>query len=214
MASITILSDNSVSKKHMKAEWGFSALVETYGYKILFDTGASSCVLMDNMRELEINPKSIDAVFISHDHWDHVGGLEAFLKKHNVPVLVPAGSARLKSSAKLTVEIKNMTEIFHGIFSPGTLENIEHSLFIKTKKGVIIITGCSHPGVDKIIKSAKQLGKPYAIVGGLHGFKKYSLLNDFTHICATHCTQYKDEIKTRFKKQFIEGGSGKRITIG
>ena len=72
---ITIIYDNTSSRPDLKADWGFSALVEVKGKKILFDTGTNGKILLSNMGKLEINPEEIEDIFISHLHWDHTGGL-------------------------------------------------------------------------------------------------------------------------------------------
>jgi len=73
---ITIVYDNEANAS-LKSGWGFSCLIETEE-KILFDTGDSGEKLIYNLRQLNIQPESIDAVVISHNHWDHTGGLEEF----------------------------------------------------------------------------------------------------------------------------------------
>ena len=75
---LTIVYDNDIYKKDMglKADWGFSCLIETEGEAILFDTGAKGEILLENMEILGVNPKSISKIVISHEHWDHNGGLK------------------------------------------------------------------------------------------------------------------------------------------
>ena len=78
---VTIVYDNTVYQKGLKSDWGFSCLVE--GEKtprILFDTRTSGSILLSNMKKLNIDPASINEVFIPHAHFDHVGGLPDFLK--------------------------------------------------------------------------------------------------------------------------------------
>jgi 7,8-dihydropterin-6-yl-methyl-4-(beta-D-ribofuranosyl)aminobenzene 5'-phosphate synthase len=71
--------------------WGFSCFVEVEGApKILFDTGADGNILLSNMERLHIDPRDIEEVFISHGHFDHIGGLSAFLKVNSdVKLYVP-----------------------------------------------------------------------------------------------------------------------------
>ena len=77
---ITIIYDNVVYKEGLQDDWGFSCLVEIENTPtILFDTGANGSYLLYNMAKLHIDPNSIDEVFISHSHFDHVGGLSVFL---------------------------------------------------------------------------------------------------------------------------------------
>jgi len=84
-------------------------------------------------------------------------------------------------------------------------------LAIKTEKGLILIIGCGHPGVEKIMDSVSKFGNIYAIVGGLHDFKEFKILKDIEKICPTHCTKYKEKIKSLYPKKYIEGGVGKII---
>lgn len=47
---------------------------------------------------------------------------------------------------------------------------------IKTEKGLVVIVGCSHPGVKNILKVASKFGDPKVIIGGLHGFRDFDLI--------------------------------------
>lgn len=208
----TIIYDNTVFRKDLQADWGFSALVEAKGKKILFDTGGSGAILLSNMRKLGIAPQEIDDVFISHAHLDHTGGLAAFLDQNNdVKVWVPHSFRGVKN-AKEIIAITNSRTLYDGIYSTGELEGIEQSLCVETQKGIVIIAGCSHPSMEHIINTASEFGKVYGIIGGLHGNRPESLKN-LELICATHCTQYKQEIQSLYPEQYIEGGAGKVIEI-
>lgn len=208
----TIIYDNTAFRCDLQADWGFSALIEARGKKILFDAGGSGSILLSNMRKLEILPQEIDDVFISHAHFDHVGGLSAFLYQNNeVKIWVPSSFRGVKNANEV-IAIKNARELYEGIYSIGELEGIEQSLCIQTQKGIVIIAGCSHPKMENIISAASEFGKVYGIIGGLHGNGPESLKNlDF--ICATHCTQYKKEIASVYPKVFVEGGAGRVIDI-
>ncbi len=210
---ITIIYDNTVWQKGLKADWGFACLVEIDGKKILFDAGAQGSILLDNMQKLDIEPTIIDEVFISHSHWDHTGGLSDFLNiNKDVKIYVPS-SYRCPFKAKEIISAKEALQIAENIFSTGELEHIEQSLVIKTNEGLVIIAGCSHPGVENILKAASQFGKPHTLIGGLHGFSNFDLVKDLSLICPTHCTQFKSEIKSLYPKKYIEGGAGKVIAI-
>ena len=209
---VTIVYDNTVFRKDLQADWGFSALIETRGKRILFDTGGSGSVLLSNMSKLEIVPKKIDEVFISHAHFDHTGGLSTFLDQNNeVKVWVPLSFRGVRNANEVIV-IENSIKLYEGIYSTGELEKIEQSLCIETQKGIVIIAGCSHPRMEHIIGAASEFGKVYGIIGGLHGNRPESLKN-FDLICSTHCTQYKQEIKLLYPERYIEGGVGKVIDI-
>ncbi len=208
----TIIYDNTVFRNDLHADWGFSALVEAHGKRILFDTGGSGSILLSNMEKLGIDPNGIEDVFISHYHFDHTGGLSAFLDQNNaVRVWVPSSFRGVKN-AKEVIEVDNSVKLYEGIHSTGELERVEQSLCIETQKGVVVIAGCSHPKMAHIMSAASEFGKVYGIIGGLHGNSPESLGNvDF--ICATHCTQYIPEIKSLFPDAYVEGGAGKVIEI-
>ena len=211
---ITIISDNTIYKEGLKKEWGFAALVEVENTpRILFDTGASGSVLLYNMQKLDINPESIDCIFVSHGHWDHTGGLEDFLGVNdNVKLYLPY-SFHSKPKAKEIIKVKGPINIYQNVYSTGELEEIEQSMIIKIGKGLVVIAGCSHPGVGNILNSASNFGKVIVLIGGLHGFREFDLVKDLDLICATHCTQYKEQIKKLYPEKFIEGGAGREITV-
>jgi 7,8-dihydropterin-6-yl-methyl-4-(beta-D-ribofuranosyl)aminobenzene 5'-phosphate synthase len=209
---ITIVYDNELANRDLKPDWGFSCFIEAYGKKLLFDTGANGLILLENMKVLDIGPTGIEEIFISHGHWDHTGGLSDFLKINPVRVYVPS-SYHAPHHAKDVIKVKKAIKMHDDFYSTGELENIEQSLVIKIEKGLVIIVGCSHPGVGNILKAASQYGKPYVIIGGLHGFKDFDLIKDLELVCPTHCTQFKSEVKSLYPEKYIEGGAGKIIEI-
>ncbi len=209
---VTIIYDNTASRVDLQADWGFSALVETKERRILFDTGANGRVLLSNMEKLEVNPEKIEDVFISHLHWDHTGGLSSFLHLNNeVKLWIPSYLPRAENAREI-IEVKKPAKLYEGIYSTGELEGIEQSLCVETEKGIVVIVGCSHPRMEHILKTASQFGKVYGIIGGLHG-NRPETLKDLSLICATHCTQYKSEIRSLYPEKYIEGGAGKIIEI-
>ena len=211
---ITIIYDNIAYKKGLQADWGFSCFVEAKDSpKILFDTGADGSILLSNMKKLDIAPDSVDEIFISHAHFDHTGGLSAFLNVNSDVKLYAPISFRGVRRAKEVISVSKSLQIHENVFSTGELEHIEQSMAVKTDKGIVLIVGCSHPNMKHIIDAASQFGKVYAIVGGLHGFREYELFEDFELICPTHCTQHKAEIKTLFVEATTEGGAGRIIEL-
>jgi len=210
---ITILYDNTVFLPCLESDWGFSCLVEIHNRSILFDTGSNGSILLKNMEKLGIDPLSIDDVFISHPHFDHIGGLSAFLNENNkVKIYVPI-SLRGIRNAKEIIYVDEPVELYENIFSTGKLNHNEQSMAVKTEKGLVLLVGCSHPEMKNILKAASQFGKVYTIIGGLHGFNEYELLQDIDLICPTHCTRHITEIKSLYPEKYIEGGAGKIIEI-
>jgi len=209
---VTIIYDNTAHKKELRADWGFSCLVEAErNPKILFDTGTKGAILLANMEQLNIDPASIDEVFISHAHFDHTGGLTALLGVNdNIKLYVPR-SVRVVRGIKKVISVSEPLQIHENIFSTGEVDHIEQSMAVTTEKGVVLIVGCSHPKMDHILNAASQFGKVYAIVGGMHGFTEFELFRDFKLICPTHCTQHIEAIKSLYPGKYIDGGAGQII---
>lgn len=213
---VTILYDNILWEKQIagfKPDWGFSCLIEAYDKRIMFDTGGNEGIFLNNIRLLDINIGSIDAVFISHSHFDHTSGLFSFLDLNpNVPVYIPACIEPQVSEYRF-IKVDKPLEIFRNIHSTGELGCFEHSLVIKGEKGNVVIVGCSHPGVEAILKTASQFGRVGAIIGGLHDFNQLNLLEDLDFVCPTHCTINIEDIKLIYPEKCILGGVGKVIEI-
>ena len=195
---ITILYDNNA---HLGFEsgWGFSCLVD-HNRRILFDTGDDGKKLIDNFEKANIDPKSVNKVVLSHNHWDHVDGLEGFRKFNSEAEVVHPNA------------FSEPTEISPGIYSTGALGVFpkEQSLVVKTEKGNIVVTGCAHPGLERILQTARRRGQIYGVVGGFHDFSKFDELEGIQLIAPCHCTEHTGRIAQRYPTQFkqIRAGSG------
>ncbi len=213
---IRIIYDDTVFQEDLTADHGFACLVEIFqpvARRILFDAGADGKILLANMKKLNISPGSIDEVFISHAHLDHTGGLSAFLNENDqVTIFVPP-TVRGIRRAKEVIHIAKAAQLYKNVYSTGELLNIEQSLIVRIDKGLVIIAGCSHSGIGNILDAAAQFGKPYALIGGLHGFNQFELLEDLGVVCPTHCTQHTARIKSLYPEKYVQGGVGKIIEI-
>jgi 7,8-dihydropterin-6-yl-methyl-4-(beta-D-ribofuranosyl)aminobenzene 5'-phosphate synthase len=204
---ITIIYDNTVCHPDLIPDWGFACLVETGNHTLLFDTGARGRLLLNNMKTLGISPQAIDMVFLSHDHFDHTGGLQDFLSVQPTKVVAPAG-CRVPPTATDVIGINQPMQIGDGLYSTGALDDFEQSLVIRQDDRMVVVVGCSHPGVGRILEAASGFGRVNTLVGGLHGFNDFPLIETLDGVCPTHCTQHITEIKQRFPEKYLAGGAG------
>ncbi len=134
---LTIVYDNEVYKKDigLKSDWGFSCLIETTIEIILFDTGAKGKILLNNMEKLDVNPGNISKIVISHEHWDHNGGLKAISSLVDDVTLYRLAK-KSPSENMQPVSAENSCEITEGIYTTGRLRGSpvdEQSLILKGK---------------------------------------------------------------------------------
>jgi len=165
------------------------------------------------MKQLGIDTRRIGVIVISHAHGDHTGGLWDILEvNREAEVYVPV-SSKARIPARKVTAVTQSVQISANVFSTDELKGMEQSLVLKTGKGIVIVAGCSHPGVGKIMDAASQFGKIYGIVGGLHGFHNFSRLKGLSLICPCHCTQYKSEIRRLFPEQYVACGAGLELEL-
>jgi len=178
-ATVTILYDNNRFDRRLKTGWGFSCLVQGFEKTILFDTGGDGSTLLGNMSLLGIEPSQVDIVVLSHIHGDHTGGLGAFLENNpRVVVYLPSSFPREFGRAVIAMgarveEISQGKEIFPRFYSTGELgEGIrEQALALKTTEGLVVITGCAHPGIVNMVQKAREItgeDRVYLAMGGFH----------------------------------------------
>lgn len=228
--SLTVLYDNYLYEGDCQTEWGYSCLVETPEMVVLFDTGGDPAILAHNIEALGVDVSRIDCIVLSHEHWDHIGGLETILSQSaGLTVYVPGDFpysvfSSIRSMGGTCVELENATKISEGIAVTDTLNGppVEHSLMIQTGEGIILVTGCSHPGVGNLARSAVELtGETIRLaIGGYHlGNASESELRALCdeldeigvqRVSATHCTgdESIEYFRQRYGEAFIESGVG------
>jgi 7,8-dihydropterin-6-yl-methyl-4-(beta-D-ribofuranosyl)aminobenzene 5'-phosphate synthase len=232
---IIVIYDNNPYKEGLETAWGFSCLITGTEKTILFDTGGNGSILLANMKKLGISPEDIELVVLSHLHTDHVGGLADFLEKnHEISLYVPKSfptrfKEHVKSYGANIVEVRESIRICEYVYSSGELGRSikEQALMIQTDKGVIVITGCAHPGIVKIIQQTKELLKDEVllVMGGFHlgGESKSKLegiVSDFKKLGVQfvgpcHCSgdTARQVFQRAYKNNFIPAGVGTVITM-
>jgi len=232
--TITVTYDNNPYKQELETEWGFAAFITGTEKTILFDTGGGR-LLLDNMEKLAIEPDSVDVVVLSHIHGDHTGGLSSFLEKNSdVTVYLPSVfPKKFKDNARehgaKIIEVKESLQICENVYSTGQLGRLikEQSLIIRTDKGLVVITGCAHPGIVNIVNTAKELINEdiLLVMGGFHlewatkgGIEK--IISAFKqlgvrYVGPCHCSGHKARslFEKHFGSNYINIGAGKVITL-
>ncbi len=164
----------------MQEGWGFSCLIDLGHRKILFDTGADKNVFFSNLQKLNIQLKDITDVVFSHKHSDHIAGFMEVLEnvKKGARLFLPKGFPSYELPLYIQTAIVNeFAEIDIQVYSfvlKGGFRLYEQALALRTSKGLVVITGCAHPGITNLLEAVKKrLEAPiYLVVGGFHLFRK------------------------------------------
>jgi len=233
---LKIVYDNNAFDPELKTAWGFACYIDTGEVKSLFDTGGDPEILLANMDRLGITVGEIEAIVLSHIHGDHVGGLLGILSENSrVDVYLPASfpddfKSRVKAYGSNLIEVHGASKICEGVMTTGELGLgiREQSLILNSERGLVVVTGCAHPGIANIVETAIQLTKRddvYLVVGGFHlsGATKEEILSvverlrslGVSNVAPCHCSG--DLARRIFKDSFgagyIDAGAGTIIRI-
>jgi 7,8-dihydropterin-6-yl-methyl-4-(beta-D-ribofuranosyl)aminobenzene 5'-phosphate synthase len=268
---VTILYDSFGKSPTLTMDWGFAALVEYGGKRILFDTGNNAQIFEHNVKAAGVDLRKLDFVVMSHRHGDHMGGL-AYLLKVNPTVKIFAPKERsgvygddqpsstwYRKDPSLPAEqryyrgappeiihmgeawpnanfqlIDKNIEIVPGMYlialvsdQPGTLELRELSLAIRTPDGLVLVVGCSHPGVEHIVQEASAIDPHINLLfGGLHQIQAPDpeveriarVLHDqykLDRIAPGHCTGEPEfaALKKTFGDHYLYAGVGSVVDL-
>jgi len=201
----------------LRGYWGFACLV---GEDILFDTFCNYRVLSQRLKKGNVDEASLRHVVISHNHWDHTGGLPPLID-HNPQLQVHYPALDVKT---LQTGV-HVTRAIEGVFDGGHID--EHALIIETLHGLCMIVGCSHPGIVPMVQAVKRdfKGRVHTVIGGLHlmddsrqtiGACAQALQNEgVCRIAPTHCTGWRAEriLKRAFGDGFVGVREGQTLDL-
>jgi len=271
-AQITMLYDAFGKSSTMQKDWGFSALIEYGGKRILFDTGNNADIFAHNVKAKGIDLSKLDFVVVSHRHGDHISGLNYLLSVNpsvpiyapkenfgvfgaelpgtfyrrndalpaemryfdgNAPATLRLGTPWPKANFTWVAQTTDVAPGFHLILLKGSwgvdLDVMELSLAIDTPDGVVLVVGCSHPTIEKIVETTKAVtNKPVQLViGGLHLLpanddeiqRVATALHDtwqVAWIAPAHCTGEPafGILKQTFGDRYLYAGLGTTLALG
>jgi 7,8-dihydropterin-6-yl-methyl-4-(beta-D-ribofuranosyl)aminobenzene 5'-phosphate synthase len=269
---ITVLYDAFGKDAAMTKDWGYAALVEINGKRILFDTGNDPATFAKNVKAKGVDLTKLDFVVLSHRHSDHVGGVSYLLRANpKVKIYAPKDgmfgifggdvtSQFYRKDAALPAEMRyyggtppeiikfgtvfpganiqlidKTTELAPGITlialvsdTPGTKEMKELSLAINTADGIVLVVGCSHPGIESIVAEAAKINPHiHFIAGGFHLVtaedpaieKIVTTLHDtykVDYIAPGHCTGEATfaALQKTFGDHYLYAGLGTTLDLG
>lgn len=231
---ITVVYDNYGVEPRLGTGWGYAAIVELHDHTVLFDTGADGPTLMGNLRALGFEPHEIEAVVLSHAHGDHTLGLDSLLASGAAPTVyvLPSFPAEFKQRVAETVELIEVEPgqtIVEGVLTTGEITGLinEQALVVESGRGLVIVTGCAHPGIVEIVTEAMRLADAdvHLVTGGFHLLQTPAdqvsvIIAAFRRLgveqaAPSHCTgdaaigMFRDE----YGDQFIESGVGRVFLI-
>jgi 7,8-dihydropterin-6-yl-methyl-4-(beta-D-ribofuranosyl)aminobenzene 5'-phosphate synthase len=230
---LTILYDNTAADPKLRSGGGFAALVEYGGHSLLFDTGPTGSFLPENMQQLGVEPQSIEAVVISHEHLDHTGGLQALLDTGIRPTVYapPLYSNAFKEQVRARTELVEVTDALtilpgmHLARPAGSV--VEQALVLETRDGTAVIVGCAHPGIANMVRRAQEVvpGKVSLLAGGFHLMDVSQIeklpatiaeLREMgvERVLPAHCTGVAAVrlFRTEFGEACLDGGAGRVLT--
>jgi len=189
--TILPLIDWHASRSGLRTEMGVSYLIETDEHRVLFDVGQNTdqefpSPLERNMKELGIELESVDRMFISHNHFDHVGGkanqknqtFSVGLEQVPLPDVLAFVPIPMAYPGLRPIHAHEPTKVGVGLASTGTIPRQlvfgwieEQALVVQVEgRGGVLIVGCGHQTIPRLLERYDEVfSEPlYGVVGGLH----------------------------------------------
>ncbi|RPI25800.1 MAG: MBL fold metallo-hydrolase [Acidobacteria bacterium] len=231
--SVTVLYDNIPFEKNLQTHWGFSCLVQKGSTRVLFDTGAQGETLLGNLKKLNVDLTPLDAIVFSHIHNDHTGGysgLKAELVTDPPVYVLKSFPAEFKQQVK-AIEVSDPIIFPDTDFRttgevPGQPVN-EQALIVRTPRGLVVVTGCAHPGIVNLLRRATEVSgeKIHLVIGGFHLLQTPTaeveqIVRQFRslgveRVAPSHCTGEAaiGVFRKAYGTNFVESGVGKILQI-
>jgi 7,8-dihydropterin-6-yl-methyl-4-(beta-D-ribofuranosyl)aminobenzene 5'-phosphate synthase len=233
--TVKVIYDNYAKVDGVESDWGYSIVIEGLDKNVLFDTGTNPDIFGSNFQKMKIDPSTIDLVIISHEHGDHTVGIDyiAGMRK-NIPVVIPHSFSdsfkkKMVNFGFIPILADGPSSICDHLYTSGefSYQIPEQALILNTKKGLVVMTGCSYPGIVKMLMQIKSdFNKNiYMVFGGFHLLDKSekemkTIISEIKNIgivkCgATHCTG-ESQIKMfreAFGEDYFELGVGNTLII-
>jgi len=231
--TIKVIYDNCKTDENFQEGWGFSCLVDLGPRKILFDTGADAQAFFSNLQKLGMQCEEITDVVFSHKHSDHVAGFEEVvgkLKKGSrlfLPKKFPSKKVPVGIRTEIIEDFKQIDSGVYSLVLKGGFLLYEQALLLETQKGLVIITGCAHPGIVQLLEEVqKRLKQPiHLVLGGFHLFRnKQNQIDEIVgkfkalqvQIAAPcHCSGELaiERFQQAFQEHFYKIGTGTILTL-
>ena len=233
--TVRVIYDNYTRVDSLTADWGYSVVIEGLKKTILFDTGTNPDIFAANFRKMGLDASEIHFLVLSHEHGDHAGGIPSLVKmKTNIPVIIPhsftkAFKKRMDRLGLKPLLVKEPAMICEHLYTSGEFNFplAEQALVLDTKQGLVVMTGCSHPGIVEMLKEIKSSYNKniYMVFGGFHLLEKSDKEMDaiisgmkalgIVKCGATHCTGDRQikMFRDAFGENYFELGAGNIIVI-
>ena len=213
---------------------GYAVYVSYEGKRFLMDTGIRKESLVQNMKAAGITLHDLDFVFLSHSHFDHVGGLDYVRRKRpSLPVYIPPGGGF--TNPRGLIEVKDHLKVSKNIILVHTHNDArnagisdELSLLLKTGRGPYLLTGCTHTGFFSILEEAKRVAGEsiffqtggsqlnHASESTIQAYARKIKTLNVTRVSPSHCSaaaRVQKPFKMVFGANYIGSRLGRKIPL-